>query len=482
MPHTDRRRMTGLVAATLILGVAIGVGAGLLTLLLYGVEHVMLGYVETETLPGPFTVPAWRRALSVTVGLALAGLAWWLLRTKSTKVPSVKKAVEGERMPVWQTVAHVLLQIFIVGSGASIGREVAPRELGAMLAQRCCDLLRIEGEHGVDRRMMVAVAAGAGLGGVYNAPLAGMFFTVEMLLADVTLEKVALSLGMSSVAAFTAGLVKGRHVFYDVTPVWGDDASMMLPFALLAGLACGVAGAWFRRASQRAGAKAPKDARILWMMPLAGVFTGTAALLVPQVMGNGRAAAQLGFAACVPGAGVGMTDGSGPGGASSAWGLLDGIVRAVSGTSSPCGDTGGGTLSDEAAWHGMAVVAAVLAVTFAAKAAATLLTIRAGASGGVLQPGIALGATLGALLGSAWTAALPMLPSGSLAACALIGAAALLSASQQAPLMAMCLVIELTEAPMGFFVPVGVAVAASVLASRWVSDVCGRRKESPTVR
>ena len=68
MPHTDRRRMTGLVAATLILGVAIGVGAGLLTLLLYGVEHVMLGYVETETLPGPFTVPAWRRALSVTAG------------------------------------------------------------------------------------------------------------------------------------------------------------------------------------------------------------------------------------------------------------------------------------------------------------------------------------------------------------------------------------------------------------------------------
>ena len=473
MPHTERRRMTRLVAATLILGVAIGVGAGLLTLLLYGVEHVMLGYVETETLPGPFTVPAWRRALSVTAGLGLAGLAWWLLRTKSAKVPSVKQAVEGKRMPVWQTVAHVLLQIFIVGSGASIGREVAPRELGAMLAQRCCDLLHIDGERGVDRRMMVAVAAGAGLGGVYNAPLAGMFFTVEMLLVDVTLEKVALSLGMSSVAAFTAGLVKGHHVFYDITPVWGDEASMMVPFALLAGLACGAAGAWFRKVSQRAGAKAPKDARILWMMPLAGLFTGAVALLVPQVMGNGRAAAQLGFGACVPGSGAGVSAGD-AGDASSAWSLLDRTVRAVFGVPSPCGDAGA-TMSDGgAAWLGVAVVAAVLAVTFAAKAAATLLTIRAGASGGVLQPGIALGATLGAILGLAWTT---VLPSGSVAACALIGAAALLAASQQAPLMAMCLVLELAEAPMGFFVPVGVAVAVSALTSRWVLDACGRGKE-----
>lgn len=53
-------------------------------------------------------------------------------------------------MPFWQTIAHVVLQIFIVGSGASIGREVAPRELGAMLAQRFCDLFHIEGVDGID--------------------------------------------------------------------------------------------------------------------------------------------------------------------------------------------------------------------------------------------------------------------------------------------------------------------------------------------
>ena len=50
----------------------------------------------------------------------------------------------------------------------------------------------------------------------------------------------------------------------------------------------------------------------------------------------------------------------------------------------------------------------------------------------------------------------------------LIGAASLLSASQQAPLMAMCLVMELSEAPITFFVPVGMAVATSSLISKWL--------------
>ncbi|MBW3080126.1 chloride channel protein [Bifidobacterium saguinibicoloris] len=421
-------RMLWLVAATLVLGSLIGAGAGLLTLLLYGVEHVMLGYVEGAGAPGPFAVPAVRRAVSVTVGLSLAGLAWWLLRTKTTKVPSVKKAVAGERMPWWQTVVHVVLQIFIVGSGASIGREVAPRELGAMLAQRFCDLFHIghEGDAAglADRRMVVAVAAGAGLGGVYDAPLAGMFFAVEILLADVTLEKVGFALGMSATAAYVASLVKGRHTFYAVAGMTADYTPSLMLFALLCGVACGAAGALFRKGSSWATAHQPKGAALLWQMPLAGFVTGLIAVFAPQVMGNGRAAAQLAF--------DGMAGSAGTVGSAQVWSLVG-----------------------------------LLAVTFLVKAATTLATIRSGASGGVLQPGIALGAALGATLGILWSFAFPGDPVG---VCALIGAAALLSASQQAPLMAMCLVMELTEAPITLFVPVGLAVAVSAVLSHRLLD------------
>ena len=459
-PVVTAKRLGWLAATTIILGVIIGAGAGLLTLLLYGVEHVMLGYVEGSELPGPFGVPAIRRAISVTIGLTLAGIIWYFLRNKTTKVPSVKKAVAGERMPVWQTLVHVVLQIGIVGSGASIGREVAPRELGAMLAQRFCDLFHIEGADGIDRRMVVAVAAGAGLGGVYNAPLAGMFFSVEILLGDVTLEKVAFGLGMSAIAAFVAASIKGHHTFYDITAMQPQSTPTLMLFAVLCGAACGVAGAWFRKGSQWAESHQSHDKHILWQMPLAGLVTGLAAIVVPQVMGNGRAAAQLGFSTFVPeGSAAAGASQSASSAAASPWNLLAGGGN-VSGSASTAVNAG-----FQLSQSNIAMLLGVLALTFIAKALVTLMTICSGASGGVLQPSIALGSTLGAMLGLIW---ILLFPADSVTACALIGAAALLSASQQAPLMAMCLVMELTEAPSAFFVPVGLAVAASSLVSKWM--------------
>lgn len=459
-PVVTAKRLGWLAATTIILGVIIGAGAGLLTLLLYGVEHVMLGYVEGSELPGPFGVPAVRRAISVTIGLAVAGVIWYFLRNKTTKVPSVKKAVAGERMPVWQTLVHVVLQIGIVGSGASIGREVAPRELGAMLAQRFCDLFHIEGADGIDRRMVVAVAAGAGLGGVYNAPLAGMFFAVEILLVDVTLEKVAFGLGMSAIAAFVAASIKGHHTFYDITVMQPQSTPTLMLFAVLCGATCGVTGAWFRKGSQWAESHQSHDKHILWQMPLAGLVTGLAAIVVPQVMGNGRAAAQLGFSTFVPeGSAAAGASQSASSAAASPWNLLAGGGN-VSGSASTAVNAG-----FQLSQSNIAMLLGVLALTFIAKALVTLMTIRSGASGGVLQPGIALGSTLGAMLGLIW---ILLFPADSVTACALIGAAALLSASQQAPLMAMCLVMELTEAPSVFFMPVGLAVAASSLVSKWM--------------
>lgn len=418
------KRIGWIAAAIVILGAVIGVGAGLLSLALSGVEYVAMGYREGVTMPGPFGVPAWRRVASVVVVSLIAAVIWWLLRTKTTKVPSVGQAVNGRRMPAWQTVVHVLLQIVIVGAGSSIGREVAPRELGAMLGQRFSDVTHIVNER--DRRMLVAVAAGAGLAGVYDAPFAGMFFAVEILLADTAIETVGLALGTSAVAAFVASVIKGRAVFYDISAMQAAVTPSLMAFALFGGIVFGLVGALFRRCTQWAESNRPTGATVLWMMPAAAVLTGIVAIWVPQVMGNGRAAAQLAF-----------------------------------NTTSAGNPT---------------TLLPLLAVTFASKAVVTLLTIRSGASGGVLQPGVALGASFGAMLGLLWVW---IFPGDSVAACALIGAAALLGAAQQAPLMAMCLVMELTRAPISFFVPVGIAVAVSALVSSQFFGPVSRSQRKP---
>lgn len=399
-------RIPALIAAVAIVGIAIGAAAGLLTLMLYQVERFALGYIENAHESGPFNVPAIRRAISVTVGASIAAVIWWLLRTRTTTVPSVKKAVGGALMPVWQTIVHVLLQIFIVGTGMSIGREVAPRELGAMFGQRFARWVRLGAK---DTRMLVAITAAAGLAGVYNAPLAGTFFAVEILLADVTLETVTLAFACSALASWVASLVKGTHTFYLIGKANGLFTPDYMVFALIAGLMLGVAGALFRRGSQWAEKNKPSGAGILWMMPLAGLLTGVVAIAVPQVMGNGRATAQLSFSSKAD----------------------------------------------------LAVIP-VLLLSFVAKAIVTLMTIRSGASGGVLQPGIALGASGGAILGILW---MQVFHTNSIGMYALLGACALLAASQQAPLMAICLVMELADAPINLFVPIGLAVAVSAFTA-----------------
>lgn len=399
-------RIPALIAAVAIVGIAIGAAAGLLTLMLYQVERFALGYIENAHESGPFNVPAIRRAISVTVGASIAAVIWWLLRTRTTTVPSVKKAVGGALMPVWQTIVHVLLQIFIVGTGMSIGREVAPRELGAMFGQRFARWVRLGAK---DTRMLVAITAAAGLAGVYNAPLAGTFFAVEILLADVTLETVTLAFACSALASWVASLVKGTHTFYLIGKANGLFTPDYMVFALIVGLILGTAGALFRRGSQWAEKNKPSGAGILWMMPLAGLLTGVVAIAVPQVMGNGRATAQLSFSSKAD----------------------------------------------------LAVIP-VLLLSFVAKAIVTLMTIRSGASGGVLQPGIALGASGGAILGILW---MQVFHTNSIGMYALLGACALLAASQQAPLMAICLVMELADAPINLFVPIGLAVAVSAFTA-----------------
>lgn len=417
-------------AIIFLLGGVVGVSSGLLGLMLGGVEQLMLGYVEGPANPGPYQVASWRRIVSVVCGSVFAALVWWLLRTKTTKVPSVKRAVFGERMPLWQTTAHVLLQIIIVGSGSSIGREVAPREFGAMLGQRFLQFVRVIDEK--QRTTVVAVAAAAGLAGVYNAPLAGTFFALEILLCDISVETIILALGTSSVSAYVASFIRGRGTFYDmeamggsVTPTWS-----LTVFAVIAGVVCGITGLLFRKGSQWAENSKPKETGILWMMPLAALVTGIVAVWLPQVMGNGRSLAQYAFS----------------------------------------------VTSEQTA----AVVPMLLGL-LVSKAVLTLATIRSGASGGVLQPGIAVGATLGALLGVLW---LVFSPGDTIASCALVGASALLAASQQAPLMAMCLIMELTGAPMEFFGPVAVGVVVSTLISMGFGGVLSRserKKEGAVV-
>ena len=141
-------------AAMLLAGAGAGLGGALCYLLLHGVQRVV------QDLDAGAGGPAWRIVLGVALAGSVGGTGWWVLRRFARPIVPVPAAVSGMRMPVVTTVLHAALQIVIVGMGASIGREVAPRELGALFGGRAATLARLTPRQ---RRILVACVSAAGL-------------------------------------------------------------------------------------------------------------------------------------------------------------------------------------------------------------------------------------------------------------------------------------------------------------------------------
>jgi H+/Cl- antiporter ClcA len=140
-----------------------------------------------------------RRVSALLICGAIAGIGRWLMYRFCAPLVSIKKTVgaSAPRMPGIATTAHALLQIITVALGSPLGREVAPREIGAVLA----GWLAAKGGLGpADARIMVACGAGAGLAAVYNVPLGGALFTLEALLCTFTPAGVIPAIATSGVA------------------------------------------------------------------------------------------------------------------------------------------------------------------------------------------------------------------------------------------------------------------------------------------
>lgn len=385
------------VLAALLVGVAAGLAGAALTLLLHAVQHVLFGYTEDTFLAGVEKASDARRVLALGVGGLIAGLGWWLHRRWYTGSVSVTHALTlpDPRLPLVATTSDAVLQIVAVGSGGSLGREGAPRQVGAALAaviaRRCG--LSVE-----QRRILLSAGAGAGLAAVYNVPLGGAVFTLEILLEHNRMRALAPALVTAFVATAVAWPFLGANTTYQVPAT--DVTTITIVAGLLIGSITAPLGLLFRFAMTRARTYAPTGWRAALSMPIVFATTGAVAIAYPQLLGNGKNLAELAFA---------------------------------------------GTLTT-----GLAAALTVL------KPVATGACLGSGAIGGLLTPSFATGATLGALLSNLPTPAMP-----SQTDCALLAAAALLAIAQRAPWTAIVLTVEFTGVAATFVAPIACAVAAA---------------------
>ena len=394
-----------LVLVTLAVGVGSGLGGMALALLLRLVQHIAYGH-GLHTIAGRVSflqevtgASDLRRFLALCSCGAVAGLGWWLLYRLGSPLVSIAQAVrKGEPMPFRATLTHAILQIVTVGLGSPLGREVAPRELGAAWATKVCARANLTPEY---TRIMIACGAGAGLAAVYNVPLGGTLFTLEVLLETFSLPVSVAALATCVIATLVAWLGLGNGLQYSV-PALAISPSIIV-WSLLVGPVLGAAAYLFVRVTDAARARAPRDWRLAACCFLVFPLIGLLAIPFPQLLGNGKGLAQAGF---------------------------DNEV-------------------------GLALAATLVLL----RVVVLVGSLRAGAEGGLLTPGLSIGALLGIILGTFWN---HISPTGSLADFAIVGGAAFLASSMKMPLTAIVLTVELTGIGQGFLIPLSLAVGGSV--------------------
>jgi len=399
-----------MAAATIIVGFATGLAGMCLTLLLHFIQHIAFGY-STDVLVGPKSflqgvegATAVRRFLVVAGCGLVAGVGWAALYRWCRPLVSIAQMIKSsdQAMPIVETVIHALLQIATVALGSPLGREVAPREIGALFANQ---LSRRIGLSAQESRILVACGAGAGLAAVYNVPIAATIFVLEVLLRSARPAAIAIAFSTCLVAALTARLGLGDATQYAELSCPVEPS--LVVWAVVFGPLMGAAGHSFKKAMLRAQSGTPRGLRMTLASIAAFLFVGLLGIFFPELLGNGKGPAQLTF-----------SEGLDP---------------------------------------RLAIVLLTLKVTILAA------VLKSGARGGLLTPGLAVGALLATVLGSAWNLFLPHV---SLGAAAIVGASAFLGSSMSMPVTAAVIVIELTHLPTGFVLPLALAALGATITRK----------------
>jgi chloride channel protein, CIC family len=390
--------------AIVLTGLGTGASAAALTLILQAVQHFTWPGRGATLLDAAAEAAPWRHILVLLGAGVVTGVGQILVRLTSSNSIDITEAIwfSAGRLPALRTLGSAVLSVVVVGMGASLGREGAPKQAGAVIANVLSDKASLSDEQ---RRLLVACGAGAGMAAAYGVPLGGALFALEVLRGMLALRLVLPALLTSVIATATAWLVLPNAPTY-VIPHF-DSSLTNLALAFLVGPIAGLVSVAFVRTIAWADRNRPKRWRRLVAPVMALGLLGLVSIPFPQLLGNGKDIAQLAFADQMP-------------------------FR-------------------------------LLLILLVLKPAASVLCLGSGVPGGLFTPSLALGALLGAVLGHGCSFFWPEL---NPALVAVVGAGAMLAATTQGPISAVVLIMELTGQDRSFIAPLLLAVVIATLVSR----------------
>lgn len=424
---TDRvaAALRGSRAGLFVIAVVVGLGAGLgavvfrylvsfFTWVFTGqAEFGQGGWVGSSHLP--WLGLAFFVVIPVVGGLLYGPLVYRFAReARGHGVPEVMVAVaeNGGRIRPQVSVVKALASALTIGTGGSVGREGPIVQIGSALASSLGQWIRMPENR---MRILVACGAGGGIAATFNAPITGVFFGVEIILREMSVDALFAVMLSAMVADAVAIPFLGNEHFLSGFPagiVLHDPRNYLL-IAVLAVIAA-LIGLLFKTVLYALEDLADRlwKGRPEWLRPaVGGLVLGLVLLALPQLYGVGYPV----------------------------------MFKTVAG--------------DYALWF--------LLILAAGKILATSVSLAIGGSGGVFAPSLFIGVTSGMAFGMVVDHLFGP-GAGSPALYAVVAMGAVFTSAARAPLTSFASVVEMTG-DFTLTLPVMLAVAIATAVSRGIS-------------
>ncbi len=396
-----------------VLALLVGLAAGLAALAFSHLTDLVRS-ASLQGVSGPLGILG---EYSVILLPAAGGLLCGLLvhfgarGTKGLGIPEVMEAValRAGRLKARIVFVRVLASALTIGSGGAAGKEGPVVQLGSALGSLAGRFMRASERR---TRTLVACGAAAGIAATFNAPMAGVLFSLEVILGEFTVGRFG-NVVVAAVAASVVTRVFVGDVAAFAVPEYALESPAELGLYVLLGLIAAVLAAGFARAfywsddlfNALPGPEFLKPA-------LGGLAVGLIGLAFPQVLGIGYE-------------------------------------------------------SIESALHGEVLLQTAAALVLV-KMAATSLSLGSGGAGGVFAPCLFAGAMLGNAFGDVVNRVMPEGLTAPAGAYAVAGMAAFFSAASQAPISTVVILFEMTG-DYRLILPLMLTTVVATLAGRAIN-------------
>lgn len=399
-----------------ILGIFVGIAGGFVSvgfrwLIKFFQQYTLNGAGSTLDLLTRLPI-YWKILLPLAGGLIVGPLVYFFAReAKGHGVPEVMEAIALKGGVIRPRVAVVksIASAITISTGGSVGQEGPIIQVGSALGSTIGQLLKVSPDR---LKILVGCGAAAGIAATFNAPIAGAFFALEVILGNFAIASFSPIVISSVLATVISRAFLGNSPIF-IVPHYSLVSSWEIPFYMGLGIFCGLVALAFTTsvyASERFfdGLKMPEYLKT----PLGGLVLGIVIIFFPHVFGGG----------------------------------YETIEQAMKG---------------ELLWKTLIMLIFV-------KLLATSVTLGSGGSGGIFAPSLFLGAVAGGAFGYLVNFLFPSIAANS-GAYAMVGMGAVVAGATHAPITSILILFEMTN-DYKIILPLMIACTIATILARKLKE------------